>query len=172
MRVDVEVGGQAEVPLAAGGEADVAADPRDAERANRPAIEIVSDHVPDALVEPERVGVEAALGDAVTQRRPVAELDRALLRDPGLELGEATRELRRVVGRADAHALRRVGRRVLEAGPAEGEILQREPQWLGVRELALEVVERRLQGGELVVVEIESVEEVVLRPQACRALRR
>ena len=57
-------------------------------------------------------------------------------------------------------------------GRAEREVLQREAQRLGVRELALEVVERGLQRGELVVVELEPVEEVVLRAQRVELLAR
>ncbi len=63
-----------------------------------------------------------------------------------------------------------VGRRVAEARAAEREVLEREPQRLGVRELPLERVERRLQRGELVVVELELVEEVVLRAERVELL--
>ena len=50
----------------------------------------------------------------------------------------------------------------MEAGPAERQVLQREPERLGVGELAVEVEQRRLERGELVVLEVEPVEEVVL----------
>ena len=53
-----------------------------------------------------------------------------------------------------------------------GSLLEREPQRLGVGELALEVVEGRLQRRELVVVELEAVEEVVLRAQGVELLAR
>ena len=62
VRLDVELGREPEVPLAAGGEADVAADARDAKRPDGRAVEILADDVPDSLVEPERVRVEGALG--------------------------------------------------------------------------------------------------------------
>ena len=101
---------------------------------------------------------------------PVPEGDRPLLRDRRLELREATGELGRVVGRVDAHALGRVGRRVAESRASEGEVLQREPERLGVGELALEVVERGLQRRELVVVELELIEEVVLLPKRVELL--
>ena len=165
-------GGQPEVALAARREADVASDPGDAERANRGPVEILADDVPDALVEPERIRVERAFGHLVALRRPVRELDRALLGDRGLELRQAAGELGRVVRRADAHPLGRVGARVLEPGPAEREVLQREPQWLGVGELAVEVEQRRLQRRELVVLEVEPVEEVVLRAEGVELLAR
>src|SRR5262249_46880281 len=101
---------------------------------------------------------------------PVAELHRALLRDRGLELRQSARELRRIVGGAHAHALGRLGGRLRESRSAEGEILQREPQRLRVRELPLQVVQGGLERGELVVVEVETVEEVVLRAERVQLL--
>ena len=160
--VDVEVGGHAEVALAAGREADVAADPRDAERAHVVVVEVLADDVPGAAVAPERVRVQRALAHRVAPRRPVAELDRALLRDRGLELREPARHLRRVVGIAHLDARSRLGGGVVEAGAPEREVLEREPERLGVRERAVEHVERRLERRQLVVVELELVEEVVL----------
>src|SRR4029079_19489508 len=59
-----------------------------------------------------------------------------------------------------------------KAGSSEGEVLQCEPERLGVRELPLEGVEGRLQRRELVVVEIESVEEVVLGAKRVELLAR
>ena len=47
---------QAEVALPPRGEADVAADPRDAERAHRLAVVVVADHVPGAALGEEGVG--------------------------------------------------------------------------------------------------------------------
>ena len=172
VRLDVELGGQPEVALPPRREADVAADARDAERADRGPVEILADDVPDALVEAERVRVQRPLRHLVALRRPVGELDRALLGDRRLELRQAARELGRVVRRADAHALGGVGAGVLEAGPAEREVLEREPQRLGVGELAVEVEERRLQRRELVVLEVEPVEEVVLGAEGVELLAR
>ena len=59
-----------------------------------------------------------------------------------------------------------------EAGPAEREVLEREPERLGVGELPLEGVERRLERGELVLVELELVEEVVLGAEGVELLAR
>ena len=126
------------------------------------AVEIPADDVPDALVEAQRVRVQRPLRHLVSLRRPVRELDRALLGDRGLELREASGELGRVVGCADADALGGGRAGVLEAGPPEREVLEREPQRLRVGELAVEVEERGLQRGELVVLQVEPVEEVVL----------
>ena len=170
MCLDVEVGRQPEVALAPGGEANIAANAGDPEGADGGAVEILADDVPDSLVEPERVGVERALADLVALRRPVVELDRPLLRDRRLELRQAPRELGRVVRCADPDALGRVGARLVEARPAERQVLQREPQRLGVGELAVEVEERRLQGGQLVVLEVEPVEEVVLGAEGVELL--
>jgi len=66
----------------------------------------------------------------------------------------------------------RVGRRLGESGAAEGEVLQREPERLGVGELALQQVERRLQGGQLIVLEIELGEEVGLGAHRVQLLAR
>ena len=172
VQLDVEVRGDPEVALAAGGETDVAADARHLERAHRAAIEIVADDVPVALVETQCVRVHRPLARPRAARAPVAEPDRALLRDRGLELREASGELGRVVGRADAHAFGRLRRRLGEPGASEREVLQREPERLRVRELPFEVVERGLERGELVVVEVEPVEEVVLRAERVQLLAR
>src|SRR4029079_15521702 len=72
----------------------------------------------------------------------------------------------------DTHALRRRRRRVAEPGAAEREVLERKPQGLGIGELPFERVERRLQRGELVLVALELVEEVVLRAQRVQLLAR
>ena len=81
-------------------------------------------------------GLTRALGRVVARDRPVGELHRALLRDRALELAEPAGHLGRVVGVEDLDAAGRLGRRLGEAGPAEREVLQREPQRLRVRELA------------------------------------
>ena len=99
-----------------------------------------------------------------------SNLHRALLRDRAFELREPARHLGRVVGVDDLDALRRVARRLGEAGPPEREVLQREPQRLGVRELSLEQIERGLQRRELVVVELELRQEVLLGAQRVQLL--
>ena len=53
---------------------------------------------------------------------------------------------------------------------AEREVLQREPQRLGVGEAAFEEVEAGLQRGELLVVELELGQEVALRAQRVQLL--
>ena len=59
--LDFEVGRHAKVALASRREADVAADPRDAERANVFAHEILSDHVPGAVVLEKGIRIEGPL---------------------------------------------------------------------------------------------------------------
>src|SRR2546430_10303208 len=58
-----------------------------------------------------------------------------------------------VVGIDYLDTLRSVTRRLGETGSTEREVLEREPQRLGVRELSLEQIQRGLQRSELVVVE-------------------
>src|SRR4029453_9845810 len=126
------------------------------------AVEILADHIPAAVVREQPVWVQRAFALAVARDRVVRELDRALLRDRSLELPEAPWHFRGVVGVEHLDAHRGVGRGLVESRPAEGEVLEREPERLGVRKLPLEEIERRLQRRELVVIQLELVEEVVL----------
>ena len=168
--VDVEVGRDPEVALASRGEANVAADPRDAEGADVLPVEVLSDHVPAAVVREQAVRVDRALALPVAGDRVVRELDRALLRDRALELAEAARHLWRVVGVGHLDAYSRLRRGLVEPRAPEREVLERQPERLGIRELAFEQVERRLEGRELVVVQLELVEEVVLGSQRVELL--
>ena len=162
--------GTPEVALAPGREPDVAAHARDAELLAPLVLQILADHVPDAVLGQQRVGVDRALALLVAADRPVVELHRALLGDRRLELREAARHLGRVVGIAHVHPLGGVGRRRVEPGPAEREVLEREPQRLRVRELALEQVEARLQRREVVVGQLELGQEVPLGAQRVELL--
>ena len=129
MALDVEVLREPEVALASRREADVAADARDAERADVVAVEVVADHVPRAVLREQGVRVERPLLLLVAVDRPVAELDGALLRDRALELAQAALQLRRIVGIAYLHAHGGAGRCRGERArrPPEREVLQREP---------------------------------------------
>src|ERR1051325_10461155 len=160
--VDVQLGRQAEVPLAAGGEADLAANSRDPERALVLGLEILADDVPGARVLEERVGVDRPLALLVARDRPVRELDRALLRDGGLELAQPALHLGGVLGVEHLDAHRRLCRRLGETRATESEVLQREAKRLRVGELAFEQVQRGLQRGELVVRQLQRGEEVPL----------
>jgi hypothetical protein len=132
----------------------------------------VADDVPGAAIAAERVRVERALAHLIASRRPIAELDRALLRDRRLELRQPTGHLGRVVRVPHHHAGRGLGGRVVEARAPEREVLECEPQRLGIGECPLEHVEGRLQRRELVVVETQLVEEVVLGPERVELLAR
>ena len=161
--VDVELRRDTEVALAARCETNVAADARDPKLLHASAVvEIGADDVPDAEVRQQRVGVERPFLLLVARDREVRKLDRPLLRDRALELAEPTRHLHRVVRVQDLDANRCLCRRVVEAWSAEREVLQREPQRFGVRELSLQQVERGLECRELVVLEVELRQEVVL----------
>jgi hypothetical protein len=118
----------------------------------------------------ERQRVDRPLALGVARDRPVAELDRAALGDRRLELGEPPGHLGRVVRVAHRHPPLGVAAGHREARPPEGEVLQREPEGLGVGELPLEHEERRRQRRQLLVVELELVEEVVLRAQGVELL--
>ena len=136
------------------------------------AVDVVADDVPDAVHLPQAVRVDRALGLAVGRDRPVAEPHRALLRDGLLELRQAGRDL---VGVERGQELDR-GRLRPGVGarprPAEREVLEREPQRLGIRELALEQVEAGLERRQLVVGELDRRQEVLLLAQAVELLRR
>ena len=170
--IRVEVFGEPEVALAARGETDVAADPRDAERLHLLVVEVEPDDVPLAAVEEERVGIHRPLPMLVAHDRPVLELQRPVLRDRALELRQPSGKLGRVAGVVELDGARGLRRASLEAGPAEREVLEREPERLRVRELALEEVEARLERGELLVGELQRRQEVPLGAQPVELLAR
>ena len=167
---EVELLGQPEVPLAAGREADVGADPGDAEGADRLALEVLPDHVPGAVLRQQRVRVQRPLLLRVLVDRPVREADGALLRDRVLELRQPALHLRRVVGVEHLDALLGARAGLGEAGTAEREVLEREPQRLGVGEAALEQVERRLQRRQLVLLQLQLRQEVALGAERVQLL--
>ena len=157
----IELGRDAEVALAAGGEAHVAAHAVEAEGAHVVAVVVAADDVPLAAHEVQAVGVDRAHGLLVGGDRPVAEDDGALLRDRGLELLQPDRDLGREAVPEQAHG--HLGRRVVDrVRPAEREILEREAQRLGVGELPVEQVHGGRERGELGVVHVERRQEVVL----------
>ena len=169
---DVEVGRRPEVPLAPGCKPDVAFDARDAERAQRIAVEVAADDVPLAAVVVERVRIECPLRVVVARDRPVVELHRALLRDRPLELRQPAGHLHRVIGVEHLDAARGLGQRLGEARPAECEVLECQPQRLGIRELPFEQIEGRLERRELLVLELELRQEVLLGAERVQLLAR
>ncbi len=172
VRLDVEVLGEPEVALAPGRQPDLAADPGDAKRSVRVAVVVPADHVPAAGVEQEGVRVDRPLLLLVPRDGVVVELDRALLRDRALELCEPAGRLGRVVHLADLHPVRGAAGRPLEGGPSESEVLEREPERLGVREASLQQEERGLERRQLVVGELELTEEVALGAERVELLAR
>ena len=165
----IELGGDAEVALATRREADVAADAREPERADRLAVVVASHEVPLTLAQEQAVGVHRARRLLVGRDRPVREDDRALLGDGRLDLLQALGHLggEPVAEQPQAHAGGGVLARVR---PAEREVLQGEPQWLGVRELALEQVDARRESCELGIGQVQRGQEVLLALQRVQLL--
>ena len=125
--VRVEAFGQPEIALAARREADVTADARDPERLHLVVVEVEADDVPLAPVEEERVRVHGSLAALVANDRPVLELQSPVLRDRTLELREPPGQLGRVAGVVQLDRASRLRGHLLEARPAEREVLEREP---------------------------------------------
>src|SRR5207248_2747811 len=115
------------------------------------------------LVEQERVRVDGSLGPRVPAQRVVGELDRALLGDRDLELAQ----LRRHPGRGVVEVVHLDAggcacRRLVGAGTAKREVLQREAERLRVSELSIEQGKRSLKRGQLLVPELDRGEKVAL----------
>ena len=162
--------GHAKIALPAGCEPDVADDARDAERPLVLLVQVPPDQVPGARLGQERVRVHGALARAVARDRPVRELDRPLLGDGTFELRQTPRHLVGVVGVAHLDPETALGRGLELRRPAERKVLEGKPQRLRVGELAVEQVERDLQRGQLLVVEVELGEEVLLCPERVELL--
>src|SRR6266542_2745321 len=128
--IGVEVRREAEVALASRREANVPANPRDAEGPDLIRIVVAADHVPRSLVRQQREGIHGPLARLVPRDRPVLELHRPLLGDRALELAEPPRHLRGVVGIADFDPYGRLRRCLAEARTAEREVLERESERL------------------------------------------
>ena len=170
VRLGVEALRQPEVPLAPRGEADLASDPRHAERLDPVVVEVEADHVPLPAVEEQRIGIDRALSLLLAHDRPVLELQRPVLRDRALELREPARKLGRVARIVQLDGACRLRRRRVEPRTAEREVLEREAERFRVRELALEQVEAGLERRELLVGQLERRQEVALRAQAVQLL--
>ena len=149
----IEVGGTLEVVLGLGRVGDLAADARELEHAHRFALARVSDEVELPSFEQEVIGIDLALSRLPTLHRVVLELDPLAAVDRGVDLRQAGGEVGAAGrgGDAEADRLARVGPERARAAP--GDLLQREPQRLRVRELAVEQRERGLQRRALGVGE-------------------
>ena len=149
----IEVGRALEVVLGLGRVRDLAADPREPEDAHGVALVRVADEVELPALEQQVVRVDLAQPGLVALHRVVLELDplaavdrRVDLRQAGGELGAAGR------GRdAEPDRLPQVGAERRRTAP--GDLLEREPQRLGVGELAVEQHQGGLQRRALVVGE-------------------
>ena len=89
----IEVGGAAEVVLGLGRVGDLAADPREAEDAQRLALVGVAEQVELAAAEEQVVGVDRARPELVALHRVVVEGDRLVAEDRGLDLRQGLGEL-------------------------------------------------------------------------------
>jgi hypothetical protein len=161
----VEVGGALEVVLGLGGVGDLAADARQAEHAQRAALVGVAEHVELSALEEQVVRVDLARPFLVALHRVVVEGDRLVAEDRRLDLGESLRQVVAAGARGDAERERRLRGGTQRARPAPRDLLQGEPQRLGVGELTVEQVERELQRRELGVGELDRRQVEVLRPQ-------
>ena len=133
----VEVAGRVEVVLGLARVGDLAPDPREPEDAHGVAFVGVADQIELAGAEDEVVGIDLAIRDLVALHRVVGELDRLAARDRGLDLRQPLGEL----------AASRRGQSAMSIGasssseralPPPRDLLEREPQRLGVGELAIE----------------------------------
>src|SRR6476469_979621 len=165
----VELRRHAEVALAAGREAHVAAHAVEAEGADVVAVWVAADDIPLAAHEVEAVGIDRTRGLLVGGDRPVAEDHGALLRDGRLELLQTNRDLRREATAQQAHRHFRGGV-VGGVRAAEREVLEGEAQRLGVGELAVEQMHRGRERGELGIRQVEAGQEVVLLQERIQLL--
>jgi hypothetical protein len=159
------LGAPPEVVLGLRGVRDLAPDAREAEDAQRVALVGVAKEVElSALVE-QVVGIDLARARLVAGHRVVVEGDRLVAEDRGLDLRQALGEVVAAGRRGDAQRDRPLLGRPQWVGPAPRDLLQRQPQRLGVGELAVEQRQRRLERGELGVGEGDGGEVEVLRSQ-------
>ena len=161
----VEVGGAAEVMLGLGRVGDLAADPREAEHAQRLALVGVSEQIELPAAEEQVVGVDGAQPDLAALHREVLEGDRLVAEDRRLDLRQRLRELVAAGGGRDAEGdAVLVGRRQW-AGPPPGDLLERQAQRFGVGELAVEQRQRSGERGQFGIGELDRREVEVLRAQ-------
>jgi hypothetical protein len=149
----VEVGRALEVVLGLGRVGDLAADAREAEDAHAVALVRVADEVELPALEQQVVRVDLAQRGLARLHRVVLELDPLAAVDRGVDLRQPPRQLGAAGRRGDAESDRLPQAAAERARAAPGDLLERQPQRLGVRELAVEQRERGLQRGALVVGE-------------------
>jgi hypothetical protein len=126
---------------------------REPEDADRLALVRPADEVELAALEEQLVRVHLAGGRLTGLDREVLELDPLAPVDRRVHLGEPRRQLGAAGRAGDAEPDRALRRRAERARAAPGELLEREPQRLGVRELAVEQAEGGLERRQLRVGE-------------------
>jgi hypothetical protein len=125
----------------------------------------VPDQVELAAAEEQVIGIHLALLLGVTADRVVLEEDRLAAEDGGLDLRQPLRQLAPAAAGRDRQGDRALLRSVERRGLPPRELLERQPQRLGVGELAVEQVERHAQRAQLLVGEGDRREVEVLRRQ-------
>ncbi len=151
----IEVRRSPEVVLRLRRVGDAPADAREPEHTDRLALVGVTQEVELAALEEQVVRVDAARRDLVALHRVVVEGDRLVAEDRGLDLRESRRELLPSGRCCDAERDRGLAGRLQWARPAPRDLLQREPQRLGVGELPVEELQRGLERRELLVRELD-----------------
>ncbi len=143
VRPRIELGGALEVVLGLGRVADLAPDAGQPEDPNRVALMGAPDDVELAALEQQLVRVDLAAPELVALHRVVVEDDRLAAEDRGLDLGETLRDVVAAGRAGDPEGNRALLGRAERAGAAPGDLLERQPQRLGVRELAVEQLQGR-----------------------------
>src|SRR5215216_8138287 len=128
----IEVGGALKVVLGLGRVGDLSADAREPEHAHGAALVRVPDEVPLAALEEQVVRVDLAQRGLAGLHRVVLELDPLAPVDRGVDLGQPARQLAAAGRGGDAEADRLARVRAEWARAAPGDLLQRQPQRLGV----------------------------------------
>ena len=166
----VEVGGALEVVLGLGRVADLAANPRQPEHADRLAFVGVADEVELVALEQQLVGVDLARAELAALHREVVEHDRLAAEDRGLDLGQALTQLVAARGARYPERDRVLLGRAERARAAPRDLLEREAERLGVGELAVEQVQSGIQPGELPIGELDRRQVEVLGRERVRLL--
>ena len=166
----VEVGRALEVVLGLGRVADLAADPREPEHADRVALVRAPDDVELAALVEQLVGIDPPGAQVVALHRVVVEHDRLAPEDRGLDLGQPLGDLVAAGRAGDPERDRVLLGGAQRARAAPGDLLQRQPQRLGVGELAVEQLQRGAQRRQLLVGELDRGQVEVLGRQRVRLL--
>ena len=138
----VEIVRALEVVLGLGRVADLAADPGEPEDPDRVALVGPPDDVELAALEQQLVGIDAARAHLVAFHRVVVEDDRLAPEDRRLDLGQPLGDVMAAGRAGDPQRDRVLLRRAQRARAAPGDLLQSQPQRLGIGELPIEQLQR------------------------------